>query len=192
MILRLFGIERSSDMSFFVVLLSIHKRLSLNFCQQWQQRETHKWGLLISHLGSMDFTCFLHGVGTWAYPLLFSFAPLISSFLQLHHSRIMLAGTPGRARSPSSQAFYPVCQQLCAHLEQSLPPSLSQHTTYTEGHREPQGPSCKHTCSSLSSSKASVVCSCFTCIQSPAILPAGVQLRICNDLAFLTTLHQVL
>lgn len=63
----------------------MHKRLTVssNFCQQWRQKETCKWGLLPFHLGSMELACFLHGVSTWAHPLSFCITLLISSSLQI-------------------------------------------------------------------------------------------------------------
>lgn len=90
LILCLLGTERSSDMSFFSPNAQKTDSLSPHFCQQWWQRKMCKWGLLPYCLNNTGVTGFLHGVSTWAHPLSFSIAPLISSSLQTapltHHA----------------------------------------------------------------------------------------------------------
>jgi len=113
--------------------------------------------------------------------------------------------------SPDSTTHIPFLQPHQAEQDSQFPSLLprmpaipcppgaepsSQHTAAHHPHgRAPWAPrSPFQTCLffPFHSSKAAVIGSHFPCIQSPAILPPAAQTRTYNDLAFLTTMHQVL
>lgn len=131
----LLGIQRSSDMNFFflVLLSDAQKTLSLlKFLLAMVTEGNMEGSFLPSCLGSVDFTYFLHEV----FELTLSHLVLPHWFHQLFkqcHSHTMLAGALGRGKLPIPKPFHLICWcPPCPPGAESL--SILQHVTHTEEH----------------------------------------------------------